>query len=333
MKVIFSFIVILLFSYTLCAQTVETPFKKYGYDVLVATSSKGEFTEFHDQKDIVEIGSLLYNTKTKQIVQVLDEGESTIDISTAIAAMSIDPHCEKYYWISPYAYVANNPLKYIDPDGRDIRLWMTTTAKNGALSRQQVPYSALNEQSQLALTAFITADISKEFLSNYVNGSQNIGGVELSGSTEFNQNLDIIFNDGTTIIYGDGTAGHINGSVKTAIGDNSFNTEIRIDKNLSAESMTETFGHEAFLHGEGNLKTVLDNFKPGMSDKNKSDLKDKLSTGSLDHKNRSLRTGTASNRFDRFLNYARGFFLNNTKINEAINSADDENNKNVQNGR
>ena len=29
----------------------------------------------------------------------------------------IDPLAEKYYSISPYAYVANNPLKYIDPDG------------------------------------------------------------------------------------------------------------------------------------------------------------------------------------------------------------------------
>lgn len=30
---------------------------------------------------------------------------------------SIDPLAEKYYWISPYVYVANNPLKYIDEDG------------------------------------------------------------------------------------------------------------------------------------------------------------------------------------------------------------------------
>ena len=31
----------------------------------------------------------------------------------------IDPLAEKYYSISPYAYVANNPLNAIDPDGRD----------------------------------------------------------------------------------------------------------------------------------------------------------------------------------------------------------------------
>ena len=31
---------------------------------------------------------------------------------------SLDPLCEKYYHISPYAYCANNPVRFIDPDGR-----------------------------------------------------------------------------------------------------------------------------------------------------------------------------------------------------------------------
>lgn len=97
----------------------ENPFAEFGYNVLVATSSKGEFTEFHDQTDIVEIGSVLFNRHTKEIVKVLDRDETTIDISSATAAMSIDPLCEKYYWISPYVYCKNNPIIRIDPDGRD----------------------------------------------------------------------------------------------------------------------------------------------------------------------------------------------------------------------
>jgi RHS repeat-associated protein len=34
----------------------------------------------------------------------------------------IDPLCEKYYNISPYAYCANNPVRFVDPDGREIGL-------------------------------------------------------------------------------------------------------------------------------------------------------------------------------------------------------------------
>ena len=33
---------------------------------------------------------------------------------------SVDPFAAKYYSISPYVYVADNPLKFIDPDGKKI---------------------------------------------------------------------------------------------------------------------------------------------------------------------------------------------------------------------
>ena len=33
---------------------------------------------------------------------------------------SRDPMFEKYFWMTPYAYCANNPVKYVDPDGKEI---------------------------------------------------------------------------------------------------------------------------------------------------------------------------------------------------------------------
>ncbi len=34
--------------------------------------------------------------------------------------ISRDPLFEKYFWLSPYAYCANNPMKYVDPSGEEI---------------------------------------------------------------------------------------------------------------------------------------------------------------------------------------------------------------------
>ena len=42
---------------------------------------------------------------------------------------SMDPLCEKYPAVSPYAYCAGNPLRYIDPDGLD---WMTASYEGEA---------------------------------------------------------------------------------------------------------------------------------------------------------------------------------------------------------
>ena len=36
---------------------------------------------------------------------------------------SMDPLCEKYYGISPYAYCANNPVNLVDPEGEDLYIF------------------------------------------------------------------------------------------------------------------------------------------------------------------------------------------------------------------
>jgi RHS repeat-associated protein len=47
----------------------------------------------------------------------LDFGAGFYDPATAIFLQQ-DPLAEKYYNLSPYAYCANNPVNFVDPDGR-----------------------------------------------------------------------------------------------------------------------------------------------------------------------------------------------------------------------
>ena len=63
---------------------------------------------------------------------------------------SRDPMFEKYFWMSPYAYCANNPVKYVDPTGMDwfikgnedacnevVKQLNNFTSKNFSLSRNE----------------------------------------------------------------------------------------------------------------------------------------------------------------------------------------------------
>jgi hypothetical protein len=123
MKKLLLSLIILSVSACLSAQTAKNPFEKYGYKKQVMfTSSKGEFEEFHDQTDIVEIGTVLFNTKTNKVIGFLNEETADKEVASSTAAMSIDPLCEKYYWISPYAYALNNPIKFVDPDGQIVKI-------------------------------------------------------------------------------------------------------------------------------------------------------------------------------------------------------------------
>ncbi len=64
--------------------------------------------------------SLKYNGKELDRMFALDLYDYHRRMYNPVIArfISIDPLCEKYYSISPYVYCMNNPVKYIDPDGR-----------------------------------------------------------------------------------------------------------------------------------------------------------------------------------------------------------------------
>ena len=42
---------------------------------------------------------------------------------TLLTWNAIDPLCEEYFPISPYVYCKDNPVKYVDPDGKKVRIY------------------------------------------------------------------------------------------------------------------------------------------------------------------------------------------------------------------
>ncbi len=98
------------------------PFAKFGYKAKVATLSKGKYLEFHDLDSIVTIGTMRWHVEKEQIVAQIVQDTLNPDAQPigdrAGRWMSPDPLSEEFPDYSPYNFVFNNPLRFVDPDGR-----------------------------------------------------------------------------------------------------------------------------------------------------------------------------------------------------------------------
>jgi len=100
----------------------QQPFEAYGYKVKTATLSRGKYVEFFDQDTLVEIGSVILNTVTGKIERFItfDSTCCASNLRPEIVSrwISPDPLSDRYYSYSPYQFSGNNPIRFVDPDGR-----------------------------------------------------------------------------------------------------------------------------------------------------------------------------------------------------------------------
>tara|TARA_R110002096_G_scaffold356588_2_gene549823 strand:- start:862 stop:1773 length:912 start_codon:yes stop_codon:yes gene_type:complete len=118
---------LLLFTVLFCfvsAEAQDNPFAEYGYTPKIATLSQGQFNESFDNDTIVQIGSVLFNTKSKQIVAFVEYdtlySEATLEADIVSRWMSPDPLAAhpNQIGMSPYSAMWNNPIQWNDPDGK-----------------------------------------------------------------------------------------------------------------------------------------------------------------------------------------------------------------------
>ena len=96
----------------------------------------------------------------------------------------IDPLCEQYPHLSPYAYCAGNPVRYVDPDGRKI-LYKDMSEEDEKSWRKYL--DNICQQSDLFATLYQQLSASKEiYMISLVNLSANNG--SKNGFFEANMN-------------------------------------------------------------------------------------------------------------------------------------------------
>jgi|GEM_PF-6230169 len=99
------------------------PFAKYGSKAPVATLSKGKYLEVHDLDSIVTIGTSRWDVDNKKIVGDIKIDSLNIDAQPIGDApgmwMSPDPLSEEFPSWSPYIMCMDNPVKLVDPDGKE----------------------------------------------------------------------------------------------------------------------------------------------------------------------------------------------------------------------
>ena len=180
---------------------------------------------------------------------------------------TMDPLCEKYYDVSPYAYCKNNPVRFIDPDGRLILPVLYRENIKGILVPE---YFRSMSSFVRAMEEFGKTTWGHHIISSFVDKGKSHYGVHGNGKysdipliiKEFNLN-DNRIQAIKMMSSGVKTTGKLH-ALKSDEGELFF--EMKIDASMSEAQMAETIVHEFALHGALIDETIDIYRKKGVDD-------------------------------------------------------------------
>jgi hypothetical protein len=148
----------------------------------------------------------------------------------------VDPLAEKYMHLSPYAFVANNPLLYVDPDGREI--WIYYQNDKG-------------EEQRLQYTAGMKYKGDNKFVASAVNGLNQMnstkGGSAVLGELIGSENAFNVMNTYAKDKDGNDITGTFS-FVENSSGGGKINAAAFLEAGLGEMTKLEGVSHELF-HG------------------------------------------------------------------------------------
>jgi len=156
-----------------------------------------------------------------------------------------DPLAEKYYHISPYAYCLNNPIFYVDPDGREVSI------------------KHLSATHQKSLQTFMSSPTGMAFVGRYMSAGQTltVNGQNYYFDKTGDRAKDLLslqsramsaLGENQTLIKGTKgkTLNELSTSDVNKIIQEGVQQTIMLNENLDEKNAVVNLGHEAFVHAD-----------------------------------------------------------------------------------
>ena len=154
---------------------------------------------------------------------------------------TIDPLAEKYYNISPYVYVANNPMKFIDPDGKRILPWQYKSYGTNAVK-------GLSKDTEKALSICLKTAEGFKTMARYASKGDVLAGHTFTEDGVLSDHLlhiqDLSFTDDTQKIPAD-----YRGLMKLDPKKEGESILSLYSYMMKSDEILETIAHELNLHG------------------------------------------------------------------------------------
>nr|WP_262916667.1 RHS repeat-associated core domain-containing protein [Belliella kenyensis] len=200
-----------------------------------------------------------FNGKEREELTGWDDFGSRMYMSDLGRWGVVDPLADKYWDVTPFQFTLNNPIRFVDPDGRDVK---------DLITGKKTPQEA-------ALARFVQTEAGRNFLSQFARVGDVVGGHKFESTGRWANHVNITYNsfanlgsyEGATDTHWKLKSGRkvkLKNLTRDGVLSMANNEGFKMDFNISVSEFFDedrslvTIDHETFLHVEPKIKQFGD---------------------------------------------------------------------------